>query len=356
MTTDPEQTVSSSHDALPLTLPVPETLDGERLDRFLADTIEGYTRSRLKELIKAGHVRRQDKVISSPNARVKTGDLYSIDLPEAIAPEPKAQNIPLDVVYEDDDLIVINKPAGMVVHPATGHWHGTLVNALLYHCGDSLSGVGGVKRPGIVHRLDRYTSGLMVVAKNDRTHLGLSEQFQDHGRQGPLCRAYAAFLWGAPPLPHGTVHTRIGRSSQNALKMAVLKEGGKEAITHYETLVHYGEKQAAKGHVGAAFDPEHSFIASKVICRLETGRTHQIRVHFAHLGHPLIADPVYGAGFKSKISLLPPHAQDFLSHFNRQALHAMELGFAHPITGEHLVFTSKLPKRLKKLENLLTTL
>jgi len=325
--------------------------EGERLDRFLASKIEGTTRSRLKDLIKAGHVRRQDLVVSSPNARIKQGDVYNIDMPPPSAPEPKPQNIPLTIVYEDDDLIVINKPAGMVVHPATGHWHGTLVNALLYHCGDSLSGIGGVKRPGIVHRLDRQTSGLMVVAKNDAAHLGLSQQFADHGRVGPLVRAYTAFVWGTPSPLKGTVHTQIGRSNKNALKMAVVKEGGKEAITHYETIASFGHK-----HTKNKAQSQSEALASKVICRLETGRTHQIRVHLTHLDHPLIADPLYGTGFKTKMTLFPEHVQQHLSRFKRQALHAFELGFEHPITKEHLVFTSKLPKKMKKLENLLESL
>jgi 23S rRNA pseudouridine1911/1915/1917 synthase len=180
---------------------VPVEAVGTRLDRFLADLLPDHTRSRLKDLIKAGQVMRGDNVILSPNARVKEGDVYDLRLPPAASPVPLAENIPLNVIYEDDDLIVIDKPAGMVVHPATGHWRGTLVNALLYHCGESLSGIGGVKRPGIVHRLDKQTSGLMVVAKNDKAHLGLSKQFADHCRKGPLTRAYTAFVWGVliPP-------------------------------------------------------------------------------------------------------------------------------------------------------------
>ncbi len=331
--------------------PGPED-EGERLDRFLARMIEGHTRSRLKDLIKAGHVRRQDLVVASPNQRVREGDVYQIQLPPPSAPEPKAQNIPLKVVFEDDDLIVIDKPAGMVVHPATGHWHGTLVNALLYHCGDSLSGVGGVKRPGIVHRLDRFTSGLMVVAKHDAAHLGLSQQFADHGREGPLTRAYTAFVWGSPATTIGTVHTQIGRAPHNAVKMAVLKEGGKEAITHYEIAARYGQVN----HERHPLTPGENALVSKVICRLETGRTHQIRVHMTHIGHPLLADPLYGTGFKTKASLLPSGLQGFIERFNRQALHAFLLGFAHPITGEHIEFTSDLPKKMKKLENSLTTL
>lgn len=318
---------------------VPEGAEGTRLDRFLADLLEGHTRSRLKDLIKAGNVMRGDTPISSPNARVKAGDVYLLNLPPAASPVPKPENIPLDVVYEDDDLIVINKPVDMVVHPATGHWSGTLVNALLYHCGESLSGIGGVKRPGIVHRLDRQTSGLMVVAKNDRAHLGLSRQFADHGREGPLTRAYTALCWGVLTPPLGRIETEIARSSKNALKMAVVREGGKFAITHYETIKRYGDD-----------------VASKVTCRLETGRTHQIRVHMAHLGHPLLADPLYATGFKTKASLLPKELGEAIDKFDRQALHAYLLGFEHPLSGDYLEFESELPADMRHIENLFETL
>lgn len=318
---------------------VPLGADGARLDRFLADQIEGHTRSRLKDLIKAGHVMRGDTPISSPNARVKAGDVYLLNLPPAASPEPLPENIPLNVVYEDDDLIVINKPVDMVVHPATGHWSGTLVNALLYHCGESLSGIGGVKRPGIVHRLDRQTSGLMVAAKNDQAHLGLSRQFADHGREGPLVRAYTALCWGVLTPPLGRIETEIARSSKNALKMAVVREGGKYAITHYETAKRYGDD-----------------VASKVTCRLETGRTHQIRVHMAHLGHPLLADPLYATGFKTKAALLPPALAAALEKFDRQALHAHLLGFEHPVSGDYHEFECELPLDMRHIENLFETL
>ena len=332
---------------------VSETEEGERLDRFLAATVADFTRSRLKELIKAGHVRREANVILSPNARVKTGDVYELSLPPAAAPAPKPQDIPLVIAYEDDDLIVIDKPAGMVVHPATGHWHSTLVNALLFHCGDSLSGIGGVKRPGIVHRLDRQTSGLMVVAKNDRAHLGLSQQFADHGRQGPLTRAYTALVWGVIQPLKGKIDENIGRSNKNALKMAVLPEGGKFAITHYETVAQYGTvaQKRAPGLTGGPVP-----IASRVECRLETGRTHQIRVHLAHLGHPLIADPLYGSGFKTKVELLPEPVANAIGKFNRQALHAKQLGFEHPVSGEFLSFESELPADMQRIENLFKAL
>ncbi len=332
-------------------LTVSDEYAGERLDRFVSSSLEHFTRSRVKELIKTGHVARAEKVILEPNCRVKPGDLYDVELPPAAPAQPKAENIPLAIQYEDEHLIVIEKPAGLVVHPATGHWHGTLVNALLYHCGDSLSGVGGVKRPGIVHRLDRQTSGLMVVAKNDRAHVGLSEQFADHGREGPLTRAYTALVWGEILPAKGTIESQIGRSPKNPLKMGVLKDGGKFAITHYETVAKYGEAENKVKQLGGG-----TGAVSEVTCRLETGRTHQIRVHLTHLGHPLIADPLYGTGFKSKADGLPHALKQAIEALNRQALHATLLGFSHPVTGEHLEFTSDLPDDMKKLENLLQAL
>ena len=333
---------------------VPEDQVGERLDRFISSSLEHYTRSRVKELIKSGHVKRAEKVILEPNCRIKLGDKYDVELPPAAAAIPLAENIPLNIAYEDEHLIVVDKPAGLVVHPATGHWRGTLVNALLYHCGDSLSGVGGVKRPGIVHRLDRQTSGLMVVAKNDTAHLGLSEQFADHGRQGPLTRAYTALVWGEITPPTGTIETQIGRSPNNPLKMDVLTEGGKFAITHYETLETYGTPEISNR--SAMKLGQNNAAVSKITCRLETGRTHQIRVHMTHLGHPLIADPLYGTGYKTKADILPPHLQKAINKLNRQALHASLLGFSHPVTEEHLEFTSDLPSDMEKVKNLLKTL
>ena len=243
------------------------------------------------------------------------------------------------MVFEDDDLIVINKPAGLVVHPAAGNWTGTLVNALINHCGDSLSGIGGVKRPGIVHRLDKETSGLLVVAKTDAAHKGLSEQFADHGRSGPLVRAYQALVWGQLKNKKGTIDTQIGRSQHNRLKQKVLKQGGRQAITHYRLL----EEFASGGDI----------LASLVECKLETGRTHQIRVHMAHIGHPLVGDPEYGQGFKSKLNKLPKDLAENIENRKRQALHAGLLGFAHPITGEEMVFQSELPEDLQNVMNAL---
>jgi 23S rRNA pseudouridine1911/1915/1917 synthase len=246
--------------------------------------------------------------------------------------------IALDIVYEDASLIVINKPAGLVVHPAAGHATGTLVNALIAHCGESLSGIGGVKRPGIVHRLDKDTTGLMVVAKTDRAHKVLSDQFADHGRTGPLERAYLALCWGVPDRPLMTIEAALDRHPHNREKMSVVREErGRHAITHITRLAVFGRKN----------EP----VAALVKCELETGRTHQIRVHMTHIGHPLMGDPVYGTGFRTKIVHLPEAAARGLQALNRQALHATLLGFAHPETGEHLSFERAPPADFQRLHD-----
>lgn len=265
---------------------------------------------------------------------MKAGERVMVRLPPAIAAEPLPEAIALDIIYEDDALIVIDKPPGLVVHPAAGHETGTLVNALIAHCGESLSGIGGVKRPGIVHRLDKDTSGLLVVAKTDQAHKGLSEQFAAHGRDGRLERAYLAVVWGAPERRLGTVDAPIGRHGITREKMSVShRQGAREAITHYEVEQSFGSP------------PYASFLR----CRLETGRTHQIRVHMAHIGHPLLGDQTYGKGFKSSIRKLPEEAQWALKALGRQALHAAVLGFQHPVTGETLHFESKAPDDLSEL-------
>ena len=253
--------------------------------------------------------------------------------------EPRPSAIPLNIVYEDDDIIVIDKPAGLVVHPAAGHASGTLVNALIAHCGASLSGIGGVKRPGIVHRLDKDTSGLMVVAKNDRAHQSLTAQFADHGRTGSMERGYLALVWGQLGRPHGTIDAPIDRHPHAREKMAV-RDGGREAITHYEV------REIFSGHDSKA-------VASLVACRLETGRTHQIRVHLAHLGHPLMGDSVYGPHFKTKSSQLGPQSQAALKALNRQALHAYLLVMEHPKTREILRWEAPLPEDLLLLKDTL---
>ena len=266
-----------------------------RLDRVLAVLRPELSRSRLKALILAGSVTAKGAPIRDPAYHVTAGDTITIDVPEAVAPEPKGEDIALDIVYEDDDIIVIDKPRGLVVHPAAGHESGTLVNALIAHCGASLSGIGGVRRPGIVHRLDKDTTGLMVVAKNDQAHQSLTAQFADHGRTGPMQRGYMAFVWGVPDRQRGTVDAPIDRHPYAREKMAV-RPGGREAITHWEMQAAY------QGRDGKP-------VASLLACQLETGRTHQIRVHLAHIGHPLMGDAVYGPHFKTKAGHLGPQGQ-----------------------------------------------
>ena len=295
---------------------------GLRLDRALADLLPDLSRERLKALIGEGHVRAGEATGKvSASTKVAAGQHFAVALPPPVALDTVAQDIPLAIVHEDADLIVVDKPAGLVVHPAAGNADGTLVNALLHHCAGQLSGIGGVERPGIVHRIDKDTSGLLVVAKSDKAHEGLARQFKDHS----IDRLYAAIVYGLPLPAGGTVDTWIGRSDADRKKMAVHREGrGKHAVTHYRTM-------------------ERLSGAAMVECRLETGRTHQVRVHMAHIGHPLIGDPLYGRerkGFKSILETLG---------FNRQALHAKQLGFIHPVTQEHLLFRSALPADMQEL-------
>jgi 23S rRNA pseudouridine1911/1915/1917 synthase len=305
---------------------VPAEAAGTRLDAWLAGAVADLGRNHAKRLIVEGHVAVGGRTIVEPKRPVKPGEPVTVALPPPVPATPQGEQIALDIVYEDDDIIVIDKPAGLVVHPAAGNQTGTLVNALIAHCGASLSGIGGVARPGIVHRLDKDTTGLLVVAKNDRAHRGLAEQFADHGRTGPLEREYTALVWGVPSRPAGTVDLPLGRSTRNREKIEVKRGGGgREAITHYRTGTHYGT------------------IAAEVACMLETGRTHQIRVHMASLGHPVIGDRTYGSGFATKANLLPEPARKIVSEFPRQALHARALGFVHPVTGEELYFESELP-------------
>ncbi len=304
---------------------------GERLDSFLARSDRRFSRNRFKALIKDGQVTVGGRTLSEPNYRVNAGDDIAFTVPQLQQSTPQPEAIPLNVVFEDADLIVIDKPAGLVVHPAAGNWTGTLVNALLHHCGDTLSGIGGVRRPGIVHRLDKETSGLIVVAKSDRAHRGLAAQFADHGRKGPMRRAYLALVWGAPVPARGGIDAPLERDSRNRLKRAVVKSGGRTALTRYETVERFPAK------------PTRAAIAALVRCQLETGRTHQIRVHMAHIGHPLIGDPVYGAGFATKAETLPATLGARVRKFRRQALHAAILRFAHPLTGKTLTFESPPP-------------
>jgi len=319
-----------------------------RLDRFLADRLAdslangladnlaynlgGFSRSRLKALIEEGHVSCAGETITEPSYRVKPGQIFALIVPEAIAAVPETQAMDLQVEYEDEDLSVINKPAGLVVHPAPGNQTGTLVNALLAHCGDSLSGIGGVKRPGIVHRLDKDTSGLLIAAKNDRAHERLSSQFEAR----TIERAYLALVWGIPRPASGDIEGNIGRSRRDRKKMTVRREGGKPALTHYKVIRRFGN------------------FASLIECRLATGRTHQIRVHLAHIGHPVIGDGQYGGGTTAaRRRDAGQQASDFVAHLNRQALHAKILGFKHPATGETHRFEIELPQELKDLVQIL---
>jgi 23S rRNA pseudouridine1911/1915/1917 synthase len=310
-----------------------------RLDRVLAARVPKLSRSRLKALILAGHVSIAGTPIRDPAYHVAKGDTITIDVPEAVAAEPEGEAIALDIVYEDDDIIVINKPKGLVVHPAAGHETGTLVNALIAHCGSSLSGIGGVKRPGIVHRLDKDTTGLMVAAKNDRAHQSLTEQFADHGRTGAMRRGYLAFAWGLPNRQRGTVDAPIDRHPHAREKMAV-RDSGRQAVTHWEIT------EAFNGRDGKP-------IAAQLACQLETGRTHQIRVHLAHIGHPLLGDAVYGPHFKTKANALGPKARAALTALGRQALHAYLLTVEHPRTAEILSWEAALPEDLLLLGNAL---
>ncbi len=313
---------------------------GSRLDAFLAaHTGEELSRSRLKALIEAGEVLLNGEICIEPSRKLKAGDVIVLALPEPGVAEPQPQDIPLTVAYEDDALIVVDKPAGMVVHPAPGNSDGTLVNALLFHCGDSLKGIGGVRRPGIVHRLDKETSGLIVAAKTQAAHLALAAQFADHGRTGPLQRAYLAFVWGVPNQLAGTIDASLGRSTANRLKRAVVApdaSDARHAVTRYKVLERFG-------------DGDGKTVASLVECRLETGRTHQIRVHMSHIGHPLIGDREYGAHFASRANRLMEPARTLASDLKRQALHAALLGFRHPVTGETMAFSSNLPDDLQAL-------
>ncbi len=299
--------------------------EGARLDRVLAAAWPDLSRSRIKALIEHGQLCANDTPVTKMSSKVKARDVFDLNIPDPEMAEPTPEDIKLDILYEDDDLLVINKPAGMVVHPAAGNESGTLVNALLAHCGDSLSGIGGVKRPGIVHRLDKDTSGAMVVAKNDAAHRALSNLFSEDKEN--IDRAYLAVVWGVPRPLSGDIEGNIGRSPRNRKKMAVVKNAGKYALTHYKTLQYRDDS-----------------LASLVECRLATGRTHQIRVHMNHIGNSLVCDPVYGRNKTSQ--KFNPETQEILATFNKQALHAKTLGFLHPRTGEYISTVAPVPDDL----------
>ena len=308
---------------------------GTRLDVVLSRRLAGLTRTRLKALIEGGQVSRDGAAITAPSTRVKAGETFLVAVPPAGPATPAGQAMDLDIVYEDDTVIVIDKPAGLVVHPAPGNPDRTLVNALIAHCGDSLTGVGGVRRPGIVHRLDKDTSGLMVAAKTAAAHAALVEQFASRS----VGRRYAALVWGVPAPAAGEISGNIGRSPSNRKKMAVLKRGGRPAVTRYKV------REALAG--GAA---------SLVECRLLTGRTHQIRVHLSDRGYPVIGDPLYGRSPAKRLAGLPVPARDLVLGLGRQALHAEVLSFDHPSTGERVKFLSQLPEKIRMLKSSLETL
>lgn len=319
------------------TITVSDADAGQRLDRVLAANLPDYSRSRLQALIAQDCVSSSGAIINDSSCKVKPGQIFIITIPETVPSHILPQDIALDIIYEDEHLLVINKPAGLTVHPAPGHADNTLVNALLAHCGDSLSGIGGVARPGIVHRIDKDTSGLLVVAKHDTAHNHLSAQLSSR----TLKRTYNAVVWGSLDNQTGTITGNIGRSPNNRQKQAVLKTGGKEATTHYSLLEDYG-------------------FASLIECRLETGRTHQIRVHMTHIKHPLIGDPVYGQTTQSRLNggpmkSLTTHTRAALLTFNRQALHAAQLGLIHPASNEAVQFSCPLPCDMLALIDALKT-
>ncbi|MEL6365926.1 MAG: RluA family pseudouridine synthase [Pseudomonadota bacterium] len=325
---------------------------GARIDKWLSERIESLTRSRLKALIEEGALSRDGEAFTDPSWKMRAGETFALAPPPVVDPEPKGEAIPLDVLHEDADVVVLVKPAGLVVHPAAGNWSGTLVNALIHHCGDSLSGVGGVARPGIVHRLDKETSGVMVVAKHDAAHLGLTKDFSRHAIE----RVYDAICLGAPRPGVGTVDAALARGGGDRKKMAVVKEperdDARRAVTHYKIVESFGRTRAKLP--GDA-------VASLLACELETGRTHQIRAHMAHIGHPLIGDPVYGrgpglAGVSADADDAAACAVKTARAFRRQALHARVLGFAHPISGEDLRFEAPPPADFDKLRAALAAL
>lgn len=312
---------------------VQDNQGGNRLDKLLAEHLTDLSRSRIQALIKDGcvseHAGGSARTIKTPSRAVKPGERFELNIPEVADAEPEPEDIPLDVVYEDEHLIVVNKPAGMVVHPAPGSPAGTLVNALLHHCKGSLSGIGGVARPGIVHRIDKDTSGLLVIAKHDKAHTGLAEQFAAHTVE----RRYRAVCKGLPNPSSGRIEGNIGRNPNDRKKMAVVASGGKHAITHYSCI--------------ESFQQSGRPVASHIECQLETGRTHQVRVHMLHIGHPLVGDPLYTR--TSLSSFIKGDARAALSAFTRQALHAKTLGFIHPITQEAFKFDSELPYDFSRL-------
>jgi 23S rRNA pseudouridine1911/1915/1917 synthase len=301
------------------------------------EELPSFSRTKIAKLVKEGALLINGQAIKDNAKKVMFGDQVELEIPEAVATDIKPQKIPLDIVYEDKDLLVINKPIGMVVHPGAGNPDGTLVNALLHHCKGNLSGINGELRPGIVHRIDKDTSGLLVVAKNDIAHNALAKQFEEHSIQ----RTYLAFVWGMMKPIHGRIETFIGRSKYNRQKMSAEVASGKDAITNYKTL------EIFKGNT----IPDISLIE----CKLETGRTHQIRVHLSHKKNPILGDQMYGSKMR-KIRNIDPELQTIIENINFQALHAQSLGFIHPTSGKELFFTTELPQVLLNLKKMLKKL
>lgn len=344
------------HHNMPLTVIMDEDSSaGLRLDKFLSLRLPEFSRTRIQSLLEAGCI-SGDKgaIIRNSALKVKCGDKFSIMIPEVEASEIKPVAMELDIVYEDEDILIINKPAGLTVHPAPGHAEDTLVNALLAHCGEGLSGIGGVARPGIVHRIDKDTSGLLAVAKHDKAHAHLARQLKNR----TLKRIYQAITWGVPTYAEGTIEGNIGRSPHDRKKMALLKTGGKPATTHYQVLESFYFTRPTPGKRNMM---QRDPVAALVECELETGRTHQIRVHFASHHYPLVGDPVYGSGTQSRLKsgiakALPEDTLKTLQQFNRQALHAKELALVHPITKEEMTFEAPMPDDFFMLLEALRTL
>ena len=316
---------------------VSEDQQSKRVDQFIVEELPSFSRTKIAKLVKEGALLINGKAVTDNSKKVTSGDEIELLVPEAVATDIKPQKIPLDIVYEDDDLLVINKPIGMVVHPGAGNPDKTLVNALLHHCKGNLSGINGELRPGIVHRIDKDTSGLLVVAKNDMAHNNLAKQFEEHSIQ----RTYLAFVWGMMKPIHGRIETFIGRSKYNRQKMSADVASGKDAITNYKTLEIFKGKNI----------PDISLIE----CKLETGRTHQIRVHLAHKKNPILGDQMYGSKMR-KIRDIDPALQHIIEKINFQALHAQSLGFIHPTSREELFFTTELPQDLLNLKKMLKKL
>lgn len=303
---------------------------GLRIDKFLAKCFPEISRSQIQKNIEEGNVTCDEITIGDNSYKIKEGESFVLTIPEAVDADPVPQNIDLPILYQDDDIVVVNKPAGMVVHPAPGAWDNTMVNALLFHC-DNLSGIGGVKRPGIVHRIDKETSGILVVAKNDNAHKFLSEQFAEHSIE----RTYYAICFGVPKSMKGFIEGDIGRSPHDRKKMAIVTKGGKRAVTHYQVMENFANE------------------ASLIKCNLETGRTHQIRVHLSSLGHNLLGDKLYVKSKKISNKNISAEIKDFANNFSRQALHAKSLGFIHPKTKEKMFFETDIPEDMQNLIDVL---